>query len=147
VRDLDEITVVTVTDVNRHLDVKRVVDWILKGEAIFFDAGKLEVVGTDENNNRRIIPYDARIYANDMSCRTTIRTHACFTEEAELYKFSIVALLPDLQAALSRRFRSQYQVYVAELIHLFKTLYTSEVFISTTNLWIWDVSLTHAFCL
>jgi hypothetical protein len=131
IQDLGDITIVTVKDETSHLRIQRVVEWILRGEeASFFAKGKLEIIRTDEHNNKRSIPYDAKIHANDMTCRATYKSHACFTEELEVYRFSVDAKLAELSAALSRRLCSQYPVYVAELVTLFKTLPFNGGFVS-----------------
>jgi hypothetical protein len=65
-----------------------------------------------------------------MGWRATSETHAWFAEEAELYQFSALAGLTDLQAALSKRLCSRYPVYVAEIVTFFQTLYTNDVFVS-----------------
>lgn len=131
VQDLDEITIVTVADQSCHPKIRRVVQWILRGEeATFFVKGRSEVVRMDDKNNRRVVPYDAEAHAQDMGWRATTETHAWFAEEAELYQFSTLAGLTDLQSALSKRLCSRYPVYVAEIVIFFKTLYTNDIFVS-----------------
>jgi hypothetical protein len=134
VQDLDEVTIVTVADQSCHPKIRRVVQWILRGEeASFFVKGKSEVVRMDNKNNRRVVPYDAEVHAHDMGWRATSETHAWFAEEAELYQFSALAGFTDLQAALSKRLCSRYPVYVAEIVTFFKTLYANDVFVSVTR--------------
>lgn len=133
VQDLDEITIVTVADQSCHPKIRRVVQWILRGEeASFFVKGRSEVVRADDKNSRRVF-YDAGLHAQDLSWRSTVETHARFAEEAEMYQFSAVAGLTELQAALSKRLCERYPVYVAEIITFFKTLYTNDVFVSVTR--------------
>jgi hypothetical protein len=131
VQDLDDITVVTVKDATFHLRIQRVVDWFLKREdAFFFSKAKLDIVRTNENNKKCTIPYDPKLHANDSTCYATVKSHTYFTEEVEVYKFSVNAELTDLQAVLSKRLCSQFPVYVAELITLFKTLRANDVTVS-----------------
>lgn len=131
VQDLDEITVVTITNRTCHLDIRRAVDWALQGEnGSFFIKCKLEVLRTDESGRKRPVPYDPKVHANDSTLRPTIKTHACFSEEVEMYQFSVRAGLTDLQAALSRRLCSQYPVYATEVVALLKALHTDDKFVS-----------------
>jgi hypothetical protein len=131
VQDLDDITVVTVKDATYHLRIQRVVDWFLKREdAFFFSKAKLDIVRVDENNKRCTIPYDPKTHANDSTCHATVKSHTYFMEEVEVYKFSVNAELSELQAVLSKRLCSQFPVYVAELITLFKTLRANDVTVS-----------------
>jgi hypothetical protein len=131
VQDLDDITVVTVKGATYHLRIQRVVDWFLKREdAFFFSKAKLDIVRPDENNKRCTIPYDPKTHANDPTCHATVKSHTYFTEEVEVYKFSLDTNLTELQAVLSKRLCSQFPVYVAELITLFKTLRVNDVTVS-----------------
>lgn len=131
VQDLDEISIVTVTDQSWLQKICCYVDWFLHGEkASFLVKGKSNVVRTDDKKNKRVFSYDAEVHAQDMSWRATAETHAWFAEEAELYQFSAHAALTDLQAVLSKRLCSRFPIYVAEIVTLFKTLYNKTVFVS-----------------
>jgi hypothetical protein len=99
----------------------------------FFVKGKSEVVRMDDKNNRRVVPYNAKTHAHDTVWRATAETHAWFQEEAELYRFSALAGLTDLQSALSKCLCPRYPVYVAEIVTFFKTLYTNDVFVSVVR--------------
>lgn len=130
VQGLDDITVVTVTNRHCHPDIQRAADWALHGEnASFLIKCQLEVVRKDDVSKRRPVPYEAKIHANDSTWRATVKAHACFTEEVELYQFSVRAGLTDLQATLSRRLCSQYPVYAAEVVALLKALHTDDEFV------------------
>jgi uncharacterized protein with WD repeat len=124
IQDLDDIIVVTVKNETCHLKIQRVIDWILRGkEASFFAKDKLEVLRTEENNIKQTLTYDAKIHANDVTWRATYKSHACFAEEVEVYRFSVSANLTELSAVLSRRrICTLNPVFVAELVTLFKTL-------------------------
>ena len=124
----------TVTNQSLHARIQRVVQWFLRGdEASFFVTSKSEVVRRDDNNNRRVVLYDAKVHAHDLGWRATAETYACFVEEAGLYQFSVISNLTDLQTALSKRLCSRYPVYLAEIVTLFKTLYTDKVFESVMS--------------
>ena len=124
----------TVANQSLHARIQRVVQWFLRGdEASFFATSKSEVVRRDDNNNRRVVLYDAKVHAHDLGWRATAETYACFVEEAGLYQFSVISNLTDLQTALSKRLCSRYPVYLAEIVTLFKTLYTDKVFVSVMS--------------
>lgn len=127
VKDLCDITIITVSNEAHHLMIQQVVQWVTKGELAPFFVTDTPKVRNGDSGKPPVI-YDPANHNNDYTLRATAKTHACFVEEADLYKFSVIAGLQDLQATLSKRLCSRYPVHVAEMTALFSTLYTKGIY-------------------
>lgn len=108
--------------------IQRVVQWVAKGEGASFFVNDTPKVIRDGNIDKPPVLYDPESHDDDNSSRATAETHACFVQEADLYRFSVIAGLQDLQATLLERLRTRYPVHVAEVTTLFSTLYTKGIY-------------------
>lgn len=126
VQDLGELTVITVSNKSHHLMIRRVVQWITRGEeAPFFSNDKPKV--TCDGDSQAVL-YNAKVHDNDTTCRATAETRTSFDREAELYCFSVIAGMTDVRITLSKRLSSLYPVHVAEIATLFKRVYTNGIY-------------------